>query len=162
MKILYLRLLPARSLPWICALTLTVAVGGCGGKEPSREEAIARYGQELRAAVSKHVTDERRRAGMLSIVDQLQAVNRRFDQETADFVESYRKLNADYEATRPAFDRLFSDYSAQRVKARTETLDLHFQLASLATADEWDGIAKAEAKLYEEVSLARPAQEGSE
>lgn len=141
----------------ICAVVLTLH--GCGGKKQTREQAIAQYGQELREAVSIKVPDEGRKAQMLLIVEQLEALHRRFNQETADFVESYRKLNADYEATRPAFEQLFSDYGAKRIRARTEALDLHFRLAAFATADEWDAIADAETKLYEEVSTARPAVE---
>jgi hypothetical protein len=141
------------------ALALAVAVAGCGGSKPSREQVLTSYGQELREAVSTKVADEPRKAQMLAILDQLDAVNRGFTQETQDFVESYRELNADYDAPRPAFDRLFSDYSAKRVKARSEILDLHFQLAALATADEWHSIGKAETKLYEELGTAPLSQE---
>ena len=141
----------------VCGVMLTVS--GCGGKKQTREEAVAEYSQELREAVSTKVPDQGRKAQMLLIVDQLEALHRRFNQETANFVESYRKLNADYDATRPAFEQLFSDYGAQRIRARSEALELHFRLASLATADEWKAIADAETKLYEEVSTARPAEE---
>ncbi len=98
---------------------------------------------------------------MLSIVDQVQALQLRFNQETANFIESYRKLNADYDSTRPAFDQLFSDYNAKRIKARDEALDLHFQLASLATAGEWESISKAEKKLFEEANAALQAGEST-
>jgi hypothetical protein len=91
-------------------------------------------------------------------VDQIEAAQTRFSKEMADFVESYRKLNADYDATRPAFDKLFSDYNVQRIKVRNEALDLHFQLASLSTATEWNPIVKAEIKLYEEVNAVRPVE----
>ena len=146
-------------LPCAFVVTLAAAVAGCGGSKPTKEQVITSYGQELREAVSTKVADEPRKARMLAILDQLDAVNRRFTQETRDFVESYRELNADYDATRPAFDRLFSDYSAKRLKARSEALDLHFQLASVATADEWDSIGKAETKLYEELGAAPLSQE---
>jgi hypothetical protein len=152
----------ARPAPWLLgafAVTFAAAVAGCGGSKPSREQVITSYGQELREAVSTKVADEPHKARMLALLDQLDAVNRRFTQQTRDFVESYRQLNADYDATRPAFDRLFSDYSAKRVKARSDVLDLHFQLASLATADEWDSIGKAETKLYEELGAAPLSQE---
>jgi hypothetical protein len=135
-----------------CAVTLTAT--GCSRTKPSRNQVIERYTQELREAVSAHVTEEARKEQMLLIVDQLEAVNVRFSQETADFIGHYRTLNADYDAPRPAFEQLFSDYSAQRVKARGEALDLHFHLASLASADEWDSIGKAEGKLYEGVNAA--------
>ena len=143
----------------VCFVTLAVA--GCGGKEPTRAQTTERYSQELREAVSSSVPEEGRKAQMLLIVDQVEALNRRFNQQTADFVESYRKLNAEYDSTRPAFDQLFSDYNAKRVKARNEALGLHFQLASLAAADEWDAIGKAESKLYREVNETRPVKEST-
>jgi hypothetical protein len=143
-------------MPLICAVTLTVP--GCGGEKPTRNQAIEQYSEELRKVVSTKVPEEQRKAKMLVIVDRLQALHLRFSQETADFIESYRKLNADYAAARPAFDQLFSEYSAKRIKARDEALDLHFQLAALSTADEWDAVGKAETELYEEVNAARPLE----
>lgn len=138
--------------------TVALAVAGCGAKQ-TKQQAIEHYSQELRDAVSSKVSDEGRKEQMLLIVDQLQALHRHFSEQTADFLESYRKLNADYDATRSMFDRLFSDYTAQRITARNAALDLHFKLASLATTDEWDKIGGAEAKLYEEVNEARAAAE---
>jgi hypothetical protein len=137
----------------VCAVTLIAP--GCGGSKPTTDQTIERYSQNLRNAVSANVTEEERKTQMLLIVDHVEALHRRFGQETATFVESYRKLNANYDATRPAFDQLFADYSAQRIQARREALDLHLQLAKLATAGEWDAIGKAEGKLYEEVNEAR-------
>jgi hypothetical protein len=139
----------------VCAVTLNVQ--GCGSK-PTKEQSIEEYSQDLREAVASSVSDGRRREQMLSIVAQLKAVNLRFSQETADFIENYRKLNADFDSPRSAFEQLFSDYSAKRVKARSEALDMHFQLTSLATESEWDKIGRAEAKLYKKVNAARPAE----
>ena len=75
--------------------------------------------------------------------------------------QSQQTEAADYDATRSAFEQLFSDYSAKRIKARNEALDLHFRLASLATVVEWNAIGKAELKLYEEVNAARSAEEST-
>jgi hypothetical protein len=156
----------ARSIGFAALLTLLVwapalTISGCGRTQPTMEQVSERYGQNLREAVSANVPEEQRKSQMLLIVDQLEAVHLRFSQDTADFIGSYRKLNANYDSPRPAFDQLFSDYNAKRIKARSEALDLHFQLAALATADEWHRIGKAEAKLYEEANAARPAQESS-
>lgn len=137
----------------ICALLL--AVGGCG-RDATRTETIGRYGQELREAVTTRVDDADRRARLLQTVDQLEALHLRYSEETEAFVRSYRQLNADYGATRAAFDELFSDYNARRIKAREEALALHFRLASLATAEEWAAIGKAEMKLYSKATLALP------
>jgi hypothetical protein len=153
------RLLTATaSMVVTCAVMLCTA--GCGAG-PTKSQAVERYGQELRDTVSTAVTDEQRRAQLLRIVDQMQAVQLRFSHETTEFIDSYRKLNADYQSTRPMFDQLFSDYSGKRVKARDEALDLHFQLAALATPAEWDGIGKAEAKLYKKVTAAQALKDQS-
>jgi hypothetical protein len=142
----------------LLSCTAALTVSGCGGKEPTREQTIERYSDELREAVSGSVADQQRKAQMLQIVDQLEAVHLRFGKEVGDFIASYRKLNADYQATRPAFEQLFADYGAKRLSARSAALELHFQLAALATADEWPRIGKAETRLYEKVNNARPAQ----
>ena len=136
------------------------SVSGCGSK-PTTAQAIERYNQQLRDAVSSNVPDEQRRARILSIVDQVAALHFRFSRETSEFVASYQKLNADYGAPRSAFDELFADYNAKRLKARDEALNLHFEMASLASAGEWDAIGNAEIKLYEEANAALAAQEGA-
>ncbi len=143
----------------VCALVLIAT--GCGGAKPTTEQTIERFSQKLRDVVSTRVTDEGRRAQMLLIVDQMEALHVRFSQETSDFVGKYRKLNADYNAQRPAFEQLFADYNSSRVTARTQDLDLHFQLAALATTSEWDAISKAEVNLYEAGTAARAAEPGS-
>ena len=143
----------------VCAVTLTVY--GCGGTKPSKTETIELHSQELREVVSSNVSNEGRKAQLLRVVDRVEALHLLFSQETVEFVEGYRKLNADYDSTRPAFDQLFADYNAKRIKARNEALDLHFQLASLATVSEWNAIGKAETKLYEEANAAHPTEEGT-
>jgi hypothetical protein len=148
----------ALAIVMLCAIT--VAAPGCGGTKPTIEQVIQSSNQRLRQAVSSNVADEGRKAQMLMLVDQIETVQSSLSKETADFVQNYRKLNADYDTPRAAFDQLFSDYNGQRIKARNQAIDLHFQLASLATASEWDPIGKAEVKLYEEVSEARAGKGG--
>jgi hypothetical protein len=133
---------------------ITLATPGCRGTKLTPEQVIQSSSQRVRQAVSSNVADEGRKAQMLMVVDQIEEMQTSFSKVTADFIENYRKLSADYDATRPAFDQLFSDYNGQRIKARNQALDLHFQLASLATVSEWDAIGKAEVKMYQEVSEA--------
>lgn len=143
----------------VCIMVLVTP--GCGGTKPTTAQKIERFSQKLRDVVTSRVTDEGRKAQMLVVVDRMEALHVRFSQETADFVDTYRKLNADYNATRPAFDQLFSEYNASRITARNQDLDLHFQLTALATASEWDAISKAEANLYEAANPARAAEQGT-
>ena len=66
----------------VCAVTL--AVPGCGRTKATREQAIERYTQELREAISTSVPEERRKEQMLLIVDDLEALHLRFNRETVD------------------------------------------------------------------------------
>ena len=149
---------------WLFLLVATIggplllSLAGCGA-EPTREQTIRQHSQELREAVSARVPDGQRRTELLQVVDGVEALQLRFTHETTEFMEAYRKLNEDYDATRPAFERLFSDYSAKRVIARNEALDLHFKLAAHTTAAEWEAIAKAEADLYEDINDTDPTAE---
>jgi hypothetical protein len=142
------------------ALRCSSLPGAAAQNRPLRKK-IERYSQKLRAVVSTRVADEGRRAQMFVVVDQMEAVHVRFSQESADFVANYRKLNADYDAARPAFDQLFSEYNASRITARNQDLDLHFKLAALATDNEWDAISKAEVNLYEAANAGRASEKGA-
>src|ERR1700722_867706 len=84
----------------ICAVTLTIS--GCGRTKPTQGEAAQKYSDKLREEVSDDVHDEQRKAQMLVLVDQLKALQLRFSEDTVSFIERYRKMNADYDATRPA------------------------------------------------------------
>ncbi len=97
----------------------------------------------------------------MKLVDQIEAVQTRFNEEASAFIAKYQSVNADYDAPRAAFDQLFTNFDTDRIRARNQILDLHFQLASLATDREWGPIGKAEAKMYEGVGEARTAQEES-
>jgi hypothetical protein len=148
------------ALAIVVASAITLVIPGCRGTQLTSEQVIQSSSQKLRQAVSSNVAEEGRKAQMLMLVDQMEVLQTRFNKETADFVANYRKLSADYGAKRPAFDQLFSDYSGQRIKDRNQALDLHFRLASLAMASEWDPIGKAEVKMYKEVSEAYAARGG--
>jgi hypothetical protein len=147
-----------RFLVLLVLVPCVAAFSACGGKKPTKEQAIAQYGRELHQSVADKVADESRRAQMLAIVDRIEALQLQFTHDTEAMVASYRKLDADYGAPRAAFEQLFADFNATRVRARGAVLDLHFQLAALATDEEWRPIAKAESRLYEELNTARPAE----
>jgi hypothetical protein len=142
----------------LCATVL--AAPGCGGTKPTTAQVIQSSSQRLRQEVSKNVADESRKSQMLLVVDQIEAVQSSLSKETADFVQNYQNLNSNYDAPRSAFDQLFADYNGQRIRARNQALDLHFRLASLATADEWIPIVKAEVKLYEAFTEAEAGKGG--
>jgi uncharacterized protein YozE (UPF0346 family) len=136
-----------------------VASPSCKSNNPSPEQTTESATQKMRKVISSDVAEAGRREQMLKLVDKMEAVQTAFNKDITDFVTKYQTLNADYDATRAAFDQLFSQYNAERIQARSQTLDLHFQLASLATDREWDRIGEAEAKMYDAIEIARSKQE---
>ncbi len=96
---------------------------------------------------------------MIKVVDQIETVQTRVNEDASAFVAKYQSINTNYDASRATFAQLFSDFDADRTRARSQVLDLHFQLASLATDKEWGAIAKAEVRMYEGTGEARTAQE---
>lgn len=115
----------------------------------------------MREAVSRSVADKDRRDRMLAVVDQMEALERSFNDDVAVFVKKYRALNGNYDAPRAAFDQLFAEFDAGIRKTRDRYFDLHFRLSALSTADEWNGIVKYEEKAYEEITKPRVQKEGA-
>jgi hypothetical protein len=140
--------------------TLAMALGGCAGNKLTPEETLQGASQELRQTVSKNVGDPGRRDRMLGLVDQIEGTQRSFSAQAAEFAAHYSKMNADYGTPRARFEELFSEFNTRRIQSRDQILELHFQLATMATAEEWKRIGKAEAKLYEETGKARAVQAG--
>jgi hypothetical protein len=141
---------------------ITLGASACTGAKPTPDETIQGASQKLRQAVSSNVREDSRRNQMLTIINQIEATQRGFAEQTARFVESFRTINADYEAPRAAFDKLFAEFNVQRVQARDRVIDLHFQLTAIATTKEWERIGKAEAKMYGELGTALAAQAGAQ
>jgi hypothetical protein len=137
---------------------IALALCSCASTKPTPEQTIQEASQDLRQAVSGNVADPARRDQMLALVDQIAATQRSFSMQAAEFAAQYSRMNADYDAPRARFEQLFADFNAQRVQSRDRILDLHFQLAALATEQEWRPIGKAEAKLYKNTQQARAEQ----
>jgi hypothetical protein len=144
----------------VVAGVIAMMVIGCAGTTPTPEAAIQDASKELRQAVTGNVEDAGRREQMLALVDQIEATQRSFSAQAADFAAQYTRMNADYDAPRARFEQLFSAFNGQRMQSRDRVLELHFRLSALATEKEWKSIGKAEAKLYEDAQLARAETAG--
>jgi hypothetical protein len=143
----------------VCAVGLVVS--GCRGTKPSPEAKAQEYIHKMREAVSRNVAEKDRRDRMLAIVDQMEALERGFNDNVAVFVQKYRGLNGNYDAPRNEFDKLFEGFDADIKKARDRYFDLHFQLSALSTAEEWNGIVKYEEDALKEATKPRVQKEGA-
>ena len=131
----------------------------CKSTIPSPEQTTERSTEKLRKVISAEVADAGSREQMMKLVDQIETLQTRFNEDASTFVGKYQSINANYDAPRAAFDQLFSDFDADRTRSRSRILDLHFQLTALASDKEWGAIGKEEVKMYEATGEARTAQE---
>ncbi|MEO8306655.1 MAG: hypothetical protein ABI616_01275 [Pseudomonadota bacterium] len=134
---------------------------GCAGAKPTPDAALEETARELRESVASNIPDHNRKEQMLALVDQIESNQSDFSAVALEFVGKFRKLNTNYDAPRASFDELFSEFQVQRIQSRDRILDLHFRFAALATADEWARIGRVEAKIYDELVIARARQAGT-
>ena len=134
------------------ALACALALAGCADSPKTSADLVGGPMREMRQAVEKHVADPSRQTQLLALVDELDGVLKDHSRDLNALSGDLSRLNADYDATREAFDALVSDF-AQRSRVRKErALDLHFQMAALASVEEWKSISKHE---VEALSAAR-------
>ncbi len=134
------------------ALACTLALAGCAESPKTSAELIGGPMREMRQTVEKNVADPTRQTQLLALVDALDGVLQEHSRDLNTLSGDLSRINADYDATREAFDALLSAF-AQRTRVSEErALDLHFQMAALTSADEWKPISKRE---VEALSAAR-------
>ena len=135
--------MPQRAL----LLTLLIALGalvGCARDRPAPAEIVRDAMQATRDAVQDAVDDKQRRGQLLEFVDELEGL---FLSQTGDLEElsrDLRRIHADPDATRSAFDAEISGYQERRRARRTRAVDLHFAMMDVTRPDEWSRIIRRE------------------
>lgn len=126
------------------ALACALALAGCAKAPKTTAELVGGPMLEMRQAVERNVVDPGRRAQLLALVGELDGVLQAHSKDLYALSNDLSRLNADYDATREAFDTLASTF-AQRSQVRKErALDLHFQMVALTSVEEWNPISKRE------------------
>jgi hypothetical protein len=140
------------------AALLALALAACSGAPPTPEAMLEKGAAEMRASIHKTVGDLARRNQLLDRTDALERALRGHAGDYKSFVEEFRRLNDAYDTPRGQIETLFARFEARRRAGRDGLLDLHLQMLSLASADEWPHIAKAEIDLLQTIG-ALPAED---
>jgi len=130
--------------PMNLALACALALAGCAKSPITTAELVGGPMLEMRQAVDRNVADPSRQTQLLALVGELDGVLQAHSRDLNTLSGDLSRLNADYDATREAFDTLASAF-AQRSQVRKErALDLHFQMVALTSVEEWSPISKRE------------------
>ena len=114
---------------------------GCSTPNPQTpEEKIQASAEDLRATLERAVEDVGKRRQMQALADQALADLQAATAELAGLRQEQERLNADYNATREAFQELDDRMQVLRRKYVAQFIDARQVLAGLATDDEWKEI----------------------
>jgi len=140
--------MPLRAL-LLTLLFALAALAGCARDQRAPSGVVLDAMQATRDAVRESVDDTDRRAQLLELVDELEGL---FLAQTGDLEElsrTLRRINADPDATRSAFDAEISAYQERRRARRAEAVDLHFAMMDVTRPQEWSSIVRRELDAFE-------------
>lgn len=132
---------------------------GCNKNKVTPADKIAKYTQEMRDGVVKHVSDKAEREKALNLIFEMESVMQEFSGNIDDYVDRYRMLDKNYQSTRESYEKLNSAFSEQREKAQARIISLHFSTVALLSKYDWDRIVKYEQNALKSAIEARDAAE---
>ena len=142
-----LLLTPSRSTRRFAAAALGVMlVVACSSNRAKGPEGIASHLDAMRSAVTKHVADPQRRAGLLQSIDGLQDDLLTLRQVDFDTMTQIRALNTRADVPRTEMEAALDGLDQQRRRARGRVVQRHFQMTAQTTAAEWKELAGLERK----------------
>jgi hypothetical protein len=127
------------------------ALSGCARDRRSTAEVVGDAMQATRAAVADAVDDRERRAELLALVDQLDGLLQAQGADLEELSRRLRRLNADPDATRSAFEASIATYQERRRARRARALDIHFAMIERTEVDEWERIVDRELDALEAI-----------
>lgn len=115
---------------------------GCGGGQSSaetRDEAQSRWESTVREVVEDPVRANR----VLAAAEDIRVVGVEFETEARAFLDDYRRLNRDYDATREQFEALIADHKAERASQRRRIYEARQTIVDNTTDEEWGELVEA-------------------
>jgi chlorite dismutase len=125
------------------------ALAGCARDRRSAAEVVDDAMRATRDAVEDAVEDRARRAELLALVDELDGLLQAQADDLEELSRRLRRLNADPDATRSAFEASTASYQERRRARRARALDIHFAMIERTEVDEWERIVDRELEALE-------------
>ena len=120
-----------------------LGTAGCASKNESPFDIEKQAFDDVRAEIQSIVSDPDRAAEAIDLVSALQQSIDDTQKDVSARKARIRELNADYDASRAdieaQFDQIKSDIKSNHQRAS----EIHRQLVSVLTADEWAEVEKA-------------------
>jgi len=126
------------------------SITGCSHRQLTVADKQQQAFNTLRETTLKTVTDPKRAERAAELNEKLLQNLIQLDQDTKDYLEKFKVLNADYDTTDRAFQEFFARQDARISAAQNDALDIHQQMMQLFTPEEWKKLSKVRDKSVED------------
>ena len=131
----------------LLALVLLLALGltACAGKD-KKEETPDQMTEQFRQEILNTVSDPERAEKAAKLADQLRELFVDAEKQNTKDFDTFRSLNANYDARETAFQGFFMNMNNQARARQKRVLEIHAKMQKLLTADEWKQLEDARKK----------------
>lgn len=124
-------------------LGLILLMNGCAHQQVSGEQSRLQMLEEMRAYLEK-IPDPDRREQLLALMNTLKQDLAELNRTVDEFGVNAQRLNANYDATKEDFHKIFDQFNTSRKRLQQEILASHYKMKELTTAEEWEDLADLE------------------
>ena len=121
------------------ALMLALGLSACVGKDKP-DQSPDQMTEQYRQEILNTVADPERAEKALKLAGQLRDLYAEAEQQYKKDFETFRSLNANYDARKSAFQGFFMNMNNQARARQKHVLKLHAKLQELLTAEEWEAL----------------------
>ena len=126
-------------------LLLALDLTACAGKD-KKEETPDQMTEQFRQEILNTVSDPERAEKAAKLADQLRELFVDAEKQNTKDFDTFRSLNANYDARETAFQGFFMNMNNQARARQKRVLEIHAKMQKLLTADEWKQLEDARKK----------------
>ena len=124
------------------ALILITGLAACAGKD-KKEDTPDQMTEQFRQEILSTVDDPDRADKAAKLADRLRQLFIDAEKQYTKDFQTFRSLNANYDAKETAFQGFFMNMNNQARARQKRVLEIHAKMQKVLTADEWQQLNKA-------------------
>ena len=129
----------------ILVLMLILGLSACAGKD-KKEDTPDQMTEQFRQEILSTVADPERANKAAKLADKLRELFVDAEQQYKKDFDTFRSLNANYDARETAFQGFFMNMNNQARARQKRVLEVHAKMQKLLTAEEWGKLEDARKK----------------
>jgi hypothetical protein len=129
----------------VLVMTLMLGLSACAGKD-KKDDTPDQMTEQFRQEILDTVSDPDRAGKAAKLADQLRQLFADAEKQYIKDFETFRSLNANYDARETAFQGFYMNMNNQARARQKRVLEIHARMQKVLTAEEWQALEKAREK----------------